>query len=108
MRIDSLKQYIKNEAKLIQNPRRAYFQLSRNFYKNKYPEGHIKKQITVDSHVITQDKSNYLRHMTVDVIRTKQGNVPMVKTFEHDYHNASGFIKAIKFYDVRNDCKLLN
>ena len=53
MRIDSLKQYIKNEAKLIQNPRRAYFQLSRNFYKNKYPEGHIKKQINVDSHVIT-------------------------------------------------------
>ena len=31
-KVDSLKEYIKNDAKLIQNPRRAYFQLSSKYY----------------------------------------------------------------------------
>ena len=45
--------------------------------------------------------------MTVDIIITPRGNVPFVKTFEHDYHNPNNFVKSIKFYDFQNSNKLL-
>ena len=70
-KVDSLKEYIKNEAKLIQNPRRAYFQLSSKYYNSKYPEGNIKKTIQVDSMVLTRDNKNYLRNLTLDIIQTQ-------------------------------------
>ena len=106
-KIDSLKEYIKNEAKLIQNPRKAYFQLSKKYYEGKYPAGHTKKTIKVESFVATQDNKNYLRNLTLDVIQSQQGNMPVVKTYEYDYNNSNNFVKALKFYDYKNDCKLL-
>ena len=46
--------------------------------------------------------------MTVDVIITPKGNMPYVKSFEYDYNNPNNFVKSIKFYEFRKDCKLLN
>jgi len=54
------------------------------------------------------DNKNYLKNLTVDIIQTPQGNMPFVKTYEYDYHNPNNFVKSIKFYDFRKECKLLN
>ena len=34
--------------------------------------------------------------------------MPVVKTYEYDYNDSNNFVKAIKFYDYRNDCKLMH
>ena len=49
VKVESLSNYIKNEAKLIKNPRRSYFELSRRYYKAKYPDGNNKRVLEVES-----------------------------------------------------------
>ena len=34
--------------------------------------------------------------------------MPIVKTFEENAYNSKRFVKALKFYDYRGDCSLIN
>lgn len=92
---------------MIKNPRRSYFELSRRYYKAKYPDGDNKRVIEVESFLHTKDNKNYLRNLSLDIIQTQQGNMPVVKTYEYNAYDATNFVKAIKFYDYRRDGSLL-
>lgn len=70
VKVESLSSYIKNEAKLIKNPRRSYFELSRRYYKAKYPDGNNKRVLEVESFLQTTDGKNYLKNMSLDIIQT--------------------------------------
>lgn len=70
VKVESLQSYIKNEAKMIKNPRRSYFELSRRYYKAKYPDGDNKRVIEVESFLHTKDNKNYLRNLSLDIIQT--------------------------------------
>ena len=105
VKVESLSSYIKNEAKLIKNPRRSYFELSRRYYKAKYPDGNNKRVLEVESFLQTTDGKNYLKNMSLDIIQTQQGNIPVVKTYEENAYDARNFVKAIKFFDYNKDDK---
>lgn len=107
VKVESLQNYIKNEAKLIKNPRSAYFDLSRRYYKAKYQDDDNKVTIEVESFLHTKDGKNYLRNLSLDIIQTQQGNMPIIKTYEENAYDKSNFVKALKFYDYRRDGKLL-
>lgn len=44
----------------------------------------------------------------MDIIQTQQGCMPVVKTFEYNAYNVAQFYKALKFYDYRKGCELVN
>jgi hypothetical protein len=68
VQVQGLQQYVKEATRTIQNPRRTYFDLSRNYYKAKYPDGDNKKTIVVASFLQTKDNKNYLRNLSMDII----------------------------------------
>jgi hypothetical protein len=107
VKVESLQNYIKNEAKLIKNPRSAYFDLSRRYYKAKYQDDDNKVEIAVESFLHTKDEKNYLKNLSLDIIQTQQGNMPIVKTYEENAYDSSNFVKALKFYDYRRTGDLL-
>ena len=60
----------------------------------------------------TKDNKNYLRNLSMDIIQTQQGNMPIVKTYEQNAYDdpsrqQQNFVKAIKFYDYRKDGALV-
>lgn len=103
--VETLNDYKKKAVKIIKNPRDTYFELSRNYYKAKYPDGDNKKEIHVKSFLETTDLKNYLKNLSMDIVQTQQGNIPVVKTYEYNAYDAANFVKAIKFYDYRNTGK---
>jgi len=106
--VQGLKEQIRSGRQTIQNPRRTYFDLSRKYYKAKYPDGDNKKTIRVESFLQTKDNRNYLKNLSMDIIQTQQGNMPVVKAYEENAYDATQFVKAIKFYDYRRNGELLN
>jgi len=85
----------------IHNPRNTYFDLSRKFYKSKYIDEDNKKVIRVKSFLETTDRKKYLKHLSMDIIQTQQGNMPVIKTYEENAYDPTKYVKAIKFYDYR-------
>ena len=79
--------------------------MSRNYYNSKYDKEN-KKSITVRSYLITEDYQNYVKDLSMDIIQTNQGCMPIVKTFERNAYHKKKFVKALKFYNYRTDCKL--
>lgn len=90
------------------NPRKQFFDLSRGYYTDKYGDKdnkHPKKTITVKSYLITEDYQNYVKDLSMDIIQTNQGCMPIIKTYEWNAYNKNKFVKALKFYNYRTDCK---
>ena len=54
--------------------------------------------------MITDDKKNYIKNLSMDIITTNQGCMPIIKTFEWNAYNDQKFVKALKFYDYRGNC----
>jgi hypothetical protein len=46
--------------------------------------------------------------MQVDIVTTKQGCLPYVKTFEVNQNNQRKYVKALKLYNSRTDQRLAN
>jgi len=108
VRVQNLKDYVSSSSQLIKNPRNAYFDLSRSYYNAKYNDQDNKKTIVVKSYLQTQDGKNYVKDLSMDIIQTQQGCMPVVKTFEYNAYNVAQFYKALKFYDYRKGCELVN
>lgn len=53
----------------------------------------------------TTDKKKYLKNLSMDIIQTQQGNVPVIKTYETNAYDETKFVKAVKFYDYRKTGK---
>ena len=93
---------------MVRNPKNQFFDLSRNYYNSKYDDKNNRKTITVKSYLITEKHDNFLKDISMDIIKTNQGCMPIVKTFEENAYNSNRFVKALKFYDYRGDCQLIN
>lgn len=89
----------------VKNPKNQFFDLSRDYYTGRYKGGN-KNVITVKSYLITEDYQNYVKDLSMEIIQTNQGCMPIIKTFEWNAYNKHKFVKAIKFYNYRTDCKL--
>ena len=89
---------------VTKNPRKQFFELSRSYYTDKYDKDN-KKTITVKSYLITEDYQNYVKDLSMDIIQTNQGSMPIIKTYEWNAYNKHKFVKALKFYNYRTDCK---
>lgn len=76
-----------------------------SYYNSKYDKDN-KKCITVRSYLITEDYQNYVKDLSMDIIQTNQGCMPIIKTFERNAYHKHKFVKALKFYNYRSDCKL--
>jgi len=61
--------------------------------------------IKVKSFLETTDKKKYLKNLSMDIIQTQQGNVPVIKTYETNAYDETKFVKAVKFYDYRKTGK---
>lgn len=46
--------------------------------------------------------------MSCDIIQTQQGNMPVIKTYEENAYDPTKYVKAIKFYDYRKDCRRID
>ena len=88
------------------NPRNKFFELSRDYYNEKYKDTN-KKTIVVKSYLITEDYQNYVKDLSMEIIQTNQGCMPIIKTFEYNAYNKHKFVKALKFYNYRENCKLI-
>lgn len=64
----------------------------------------------------TDPPENFIKNLSMDIITTNQGCMPIIKTFEwnaynkhlqnkENIYNKQKYIKALKFYDYRGDCK---
>jgi hypothetical protein len=82
------------------NPKTSFFELSGNYYTGKYKDENIKR-IMVKSYLITEDLKNYINDMSMEIIQTHQGCVPVIKTFEKNAYDENKFVKALKFYDIK-------
>jgi len=73
----------------VRNPRDIYFDEFRYYYETKF-QREAKRQITVRPFLNVLDDNDeemeveYLNDMSMDIIQTNQGCVPIVKTFEHN------------------------
>jgi len=56
--------------------------------------------------LITEDYQNYVKDLSMDIIQTNQGCMPIIKTFERNAYHQKKFVKALKFYHYRDTCKL--
>jgi hypothetical protein len=79
--------------------------LSRDYYTGRY-KGDNKRTIVVKSYLITEDYQNYVKDLSMEIIQTNQGCMPIIKTFEYNAYNKNKFVKALKFYNYKGDCKL--
>lgn len=97
---------MKGQQDVVVNPKIAFFDLSRKYYTGKYDDKNNKKEIHVMSYLLLKDGSNYVKDLSMDIIQTNQGCMPIVKTFEWNSYNKDEFVKGLKFYDYRGDCGL--
>ena len=72
---------------MVRNPRNAFYDLSCQYYNSKYDDKNNKKTIEVKSYLITDDKKNYIKNLSMDIITTNQGCMPIIKTFEWNAYN---------------------
>lgn len=105
-KIQSLNDFVKGQQDVVKNPKNAFFDLSRKYYIGKYDDKDNKKEIHVMSYLLLKDGSNYVKDLSMDIIQTNQGCMPIVKTFEWNSYNKDEFVKALKFYNYRGDCAL--
>jgi len=104
--VQSLKEYMSGQRnRKVQSPKDVFFDLSRNYYQGKY-KGETCKEIEVKSYLITDDGQNYIKDLSMEIIQTNQGCMPIIKTYEWNAYNKKKFVKAIKFYNYRGDCKI--
>lgn len=103
--IDTLAKYLTEQTSHVRNPRNTFFDLSREYYNSKYNENES-KTITVRSFLATEDKDNFVKDLSMEIIQTNQGCMPIIKTFEYNAYNKNKFYKALKFYAYRSDCAL--
>ena len=104
--IQSLNDFVKGQQDVVKNPKNAFFDLSRKYYIGKYDDKDNKKEIQVMSYLLLKDGSNYVKDLSMDIIQTNQGCMPIVKTFEWNSYNKDEFVKGLKFYNYRGDCGL--
>lgn len=107
-KIQSLQEYISGIQNNQKNPRKNFFDLSSDYYKGKYKNDDNLKIIKVRSYLITEKQENFIRDLSMEIIQTDQGCIPIIKTFEYDAYNLKKFKKALKFYNFKSDCKLKN
>ena len=103
--IQSLPEYVEEVTNCQKNPKQQFFDLSRTYYTAKYDKDN-KKEITVKSYIITEDHQNFVKDLSMDILQTNQGCLPIIKTFEWNAYSKHKFVKALKFYNYRGDCKL--
>ena len=94
-----------NRKGIVKNPRNTFFELSQQYYNSKYNENK-KRTIIVKSYLITEDHDNFVKDLSMEIIQTNQGCMPIIKTFEYNAYNKNKFVKALKFYHYRTDCSL--
>ena len=79
--------------------------MSRDYYTGKY-KGNNYKCIKVRSYLITEKHENFIKDLSMEIIQTNQGCMPIIKTFEFNAYNSKKFVKALKFYNYKTDCAL--
>lgn len=100
-------EYIKqNRRNQVRNPRNTFFETSREYYNSKYSENK-KRTIIVKSYLILETHDNFVKDLSMEIIQTNQGCMPIIKTFEYDSYNKGKFKKALKFYKYRTNCDLI-
>lgn len=104
-KIDTLQEYINKVEERTFNPKTRFFDLSDNYYTGKYKDSN-QKQIEVKSYLITEDHKNYVLDLSLEIIQTQQGCMPVIKTFEENAYDDTRFVKALKFYDYKGDYKI--
>lgn len=104
-KIKTLKEYVNDCETNIKNPKTSFFELSGNYYTGKYKDQN-KKTINVKSYLSMENQANYIKDLSMEIIQTKQGCMPIIKTFEYNAYDEKRFVKALKFYDYKGDCKL--
>jgi hypothetical protein len=104
-KIQTLKDYVLGIQSEQKNPRTNFFDLSRDYYTGRYT-GDNKRTITVRSFLETTDLQNYVLDLSMEIIQSNQGCMPIIKTFEKNAYNHKKFVKAIKFYNYKGDCTL--
>jgi hypothetical protein len=100
-----MKEYINGIETEQKNPKTNFFDLSREYYTGRF-KGDNKRTIVVKSYLITEDHENFVKDLSMEIIQTNQGCMPIIKTFEFNAYQSHKFVKALKVYNYKGDCKL--
>lgn len=95
---------IKKNAKHLVNPKQAYFDESHDYFTKRFAQ-RKPTEIGITSYIITEDHESFVKDLSVDIVHTTQGAIPVVKTFEVNAYNDRKWVKALKFYNTDGTLK---
>ena len=99
-----LEEYISEVKGKYKNIQDAYAGISKKCSRGGVAGSDNKKILHVGSHLKQEGQANLVREMSIEILTSSEGCVPIVKSFESDAFSNQSFVKDIKFYN-KSDMK---
>jgi hypothetical protein len=100
-----LEEYISEVKGKYKNIQEAYAEISKKCSRGGDASADNKKIMHVGSHLKQDGQANLIREMSIEILASSEGCIPIVKSFESDAFSNQAFVKDIKFYN-KNDMKM--